>query len=308
MRANQIWLGTMKFNFIKLGIGLAFDLVAIILLIAFVGVGSLAGGGGAYIGLLIWIGTVFGGYRFMSMYVGYMIKSAHIACIAVAAQDGRLPENMLETGKDMVKERFVTANVYIAVDKLVAGAVRQLQKVIGNIGGFLGFVPGMDNIVNIVQKFIGIFLGYVDECCLGYTFVNKEQNAWKSACDGVCIYFQNAKLFLKEAVKITLIVVVSTALVFFIAAGMAAGLTGGFHMPGVASLLIAVLFAVTVKKAFIDSYILCKLLTVYVQTAPQTEISVDLYGKLCGLSNKFREMYNNAINPGNTVQPEVNIM
>lgn len=79
-------------------------------------------------------------------------------------------------------------------------------------------------------------------------------------------------------------------------------------MPGVASLLIAVLFAVTVKKAFIDSYILCKLLTVYVQTAPQTEISVDLYGKLCGLSNKFREMYNNAINPGNTVQPEVNIM
>lgn len=36
------------------------------------------------------------------------------------------------------------------------------------------------------------------------------------------------------------------------------------------------------------------LLIVFLQVAPQTELSVDLYGKLCGLSSKFKEMWQNA--------------
>lgn len=294
MKAKDIWLGTMKFSWIKLGVGLAFDLISFILLILFCGVGALAGALGAYIGLIIWGITVSGVYHFVSMYAGYMIKSAHIACIAVAAKEGKLPDNMIETGKQMVKERFVSTNVYIGVDKLVSGAVRQLQKAVGKVGNMLDFVPGMENIVEVLQKFIGIFLGYVDECCLGYTFINQDQSAWKCACDGVCIYFQNIKTFLKEAVKITLIVTLSTAFVFFVAAWIAIGLVKLFHVPSIAALFVACMFAYTIKTAFVDSYIMCQMLVKFLQTAPQTEISFDLYGKLCGLSSKFREMCQNA--------------
>ena len=53
-------------------------------------------------------------------------------------------------------------------------------------------------------------------------------------------------------------------------------------------------YALTLKEAFIDSYIMCQMLTVFLQVAPQTELSVDLYGKLCGLSSKFKEMWQNA--------------
>lgn len=295
MKAKDIWLGTMKFNWIKLGVGLGFDLVALILLIVFCAIGAVIGEFvGAYIAFLVWGFTVFKLYHVVSDYVSYMIKSAHIACMAVAAQEGKIPENMLETGAQLVKERFASSNVYIGVDKLVGGAVGQLQKTVGKIGGFLDFIPGMENVVEIVQKFIGIFLGYVDECCLGYTFINKDQNAWKSACDGVCIYFQNVKTFLKEAVKVTLIVMVFTSLVALISMLLMLGLVGALHVPSLAAVVLGFMVALTLKEAFIDSYIMCQMLTVFVQVAPQTELSVDLYGKLCGLSSKFKEMWQNA--------------
>ena len=295
MKAKDIWLGTMKFNWIKLGVGLGFDLVALILLIVFCAIGAVIGEFiGAYVAFLVWGFTVFKVYHVVSDYVSYMIKSAHIACMAVAVQEGKIPENMVETGAQLVKERFVSSNVYIGVDKLVGGAVGQLQRTVGKIGGFLDFIPGMDNAVEILQKFIGIFLGYVDECCLGYTFINKDQNAWKSACDGVCIYFQNVKTFLKEAVKITFIVMVFTTVVAIIAMLLMLGLVGIFNVPSLGAVVLGIMVALTLKEAFVDSYIMCQMLTVFLQVAPQTELSVDVYGKLCGLSSKFKEMWQNA--------------
>lgn len=295
MKAKDIWLGTMKFNWIKLGVGLGFDLVALILLIVFCAIGAVIGEFiGAYVAFLAWGFTVFKLYHVVSDYVSYMIKSAHIACMAVAVQEGKIPENMVETGAQLVKERFVSSNVYIGVDKLVGGAVGQLQRTVGKIGGFLDFIPGMENAVEILQKFIGIFLGYVDECCLGYTFVNKDQNAWKSACDGVCIYFQNVKTFLKEAVKITFIVMVFTTVVAIIAMLLMLGLVGIFNVPSLGAVVLGIMVALTLKEAFVDSYIMCQMLTVFLQVAPQTELSVDVYGKLCGLSSKFKEMWQNA--------------
>nr|MDE7445113.1 hypothetical protein [Lachnospiraceae bacterium] len=63
-----------------------------------------------------------------------------------------------------------------------------------------GGISGVSSIVNFVQIFIGIALGYVDEYCLGYTFYKKEEGAFKCGCDGVVIYYQNAKHLLKNAV------------------------------------------------------------------------------------------------------------
>ena len=64
-------------------------------------------------------------------YMGYLIKAAHIAVVAEAVTTGVIPENMVQVGKDMVKSRFATSNVYIVLDKLVGGAVKQLQKTVG---------------------------------------------------------------------------------------------------------------------------------------------------------------------------------
>ncbi len=48
--------------------------------------------------------------------------------VTTAVTTGQVPDNQFEVAKNMVKERFATANVYFVVDRLVSGAVSQLQK------------------------------------------------------------------------------------------------------------------------------------------------------------------------------------
>ena len=65
--------------------------------------------------------------------------------------------------------------------------------------------------------FLDISLGYVDECCLGYTFYHPAQNPYKSAADGVIIYFQNWKTLLKGCGEDNGMVILSFVVVTLIA-------------------------------------------------------------------------------------------
>ena len=59
------------------------------------------------------------------------VQPGHVAVIAQTFKDGRVPDNCVSVGKAMVKDRFGTANAYFAIDKLVSGAVKQLQRTNG---------------------------------------------------------------------------------------------------------------------------------------------------------------------------------
>jgi hypothetical protein len=152
-------------------------------------------------------------------------------------------------------------------------------------------VPGMDVVVSIGKMFIGIALGYIDECCLGYTFLNNNQGAFKSAADGVVIYAQNWKKLLKDAAKTTatvIVFVVVFTLLLFVFVGLVFRLLG---WNGFVAFLIACLLAGVLKSAFMDSYMMIKMMVSYMQEAPATVITFDLYGKLCGLSAKFKALF-----------------
>ena len=47
-----------------------------------------------------------------------------------------------------------------------------------------------------------------------------------------------------------------------------------------------------VKFAFVDSYIMCQMMVGYMQVAPTTVLSFDLYGNLCNISSSFKELFN----------------
>lgn len=226
-------------------------------------------------------------------YMGYLIKAAHIAVVSEAVTTGVIPENMVQVGKDMVKSRFATSNVYIVLDKLVGGAVKQLQKAVGSVGSLLGDIPGIGAIVNILQMFIGIALGYIDECCLGYTFYKKDEKAFKAGCDGVVIYFQNTKHLLKSAVGTTAIVLGLSFvawLIPFIIFGLIFGAIG-VPFAWLFASLIAIIIAAAIKSAFIDSYMMVKTMVSYMSVAPSTQITFDIYDKLCKLSSKFKQLF-----------------
>lgn len=295
MNAFDIMKKTMKFVWLKLGFGAAMTGIVIVLIGLAAGIGALTKSSGVF-AILLCIGMIaFAGvFNFAMNYIGHMLKAGHIAVVAHAVTTGQVPDNQFEFGKQMVAERFVTTNAYLVVDRLVSGAVRQLQNAVGKVGEVLDFIPGMDKLTDFVQTFIRIALGYVDECCLGYCFVNKEKSAFEASCDGVVIYFQNAKKLLKDAALTTLIVMVATFLSWFVPFLILMPIFSLFKWNITIAAFICIFIAVTIKSAFVDTYVMVKMMVSYMEVAPATELSFDLYDKLCGLSAKFRELFDKA--------------
>lgn len=297
MNANQIFQKTMPFVWAKLLLGLVTIGISIALFAVLMGISWLFNSDGVTaIMFILWLSAV-GVVRFLLMhYFGYLVKAGYIAVITEAVTTGQIPENQVAYGKQRVSERFGTSNIYFAVDKLVSGAVKQIQGVIQKTGNVLDFVPGMDALVGLAKFFVDISLGYIDECCLGYTFYKKEQGAFKSAADGVVIYAQNWKSLLKDAAKTMALVIaamVAVVLVSFIVLGILFRL---LNWSGFIAFVIACFIAWAIKFAFIDSYILVKMMSSYMQVAPTTEITFDLYQKLCDLSGKFKQLFEHGKN------------
>lgn len=291
MKASKIYFSTMKFNWLKLGLGLATVLISAVLLAICMLLGMLFGEAGLAIMFVLWLSAT-GVINFLiNQYFGYMVKAGHIAIITTAVTTGQIPEDQINAAKEMVTERFAASNVYFAIDKLISGAVKQIQRVWGSIGAKLDFIPGMNVIMKAGQLFIGISLGYVDECCLGYTFYNKEQGAFKSAADGVVIYAQNWKKLLKAAAFTTLVVIGSVIGVTVVIFLMFGGLFTLLKWPRIIAFFPALFVALAVKSAFIDSWILVKMMCSYMEAAPGTVITFDLYQKLCNISAKFKELF-----------------
>lgn len=291
MKAKDVYFKTMIFVWLKLALGGAMFLVSLILLAICLGLGSLGSGNGMIIAFFIWLLLVCAMYGLVNRYVGYMLKAGHVAMVTTAVTTGTLPENQLQAATAIIKERFVTANVYFVVDRLVSGAVSQLQRGLQKIDDLLGKIPGVSLIVSFAQLFVQIALGYVDECCLGYTFLHKEQSAFKSAADGVVIYFQNWKKLMKDAAIMTLIVMGISFLSWLLPFLLFTAIFAAFGIHWVFALIIGVIISAVIKSAFIDSWMMVKMMVSYMEVAPATQITFDLYDKLCKLSSKFKSLF-----------------
>ena len=293
MKATDVYLKTLKFVWLKLALGGVIFLISAITMFLFLWIGSLSGsGGGVAIALCLWAILIGGVFTFAERYIGYMLKAGHVAMVTTAVTTGTLPENQLEAAKSMVKERFATANVYFVVDRLVSGAVSQLQRGLQKVEDLLGKIPGVSVIVSFAQLFVHIALNYIDECCLGYTFLHREQSAFKSAADGVVIYFQNWKALLKNAAVTTLIVMGISLVAWLLPFLIFVGLFSLLHIHWIFAFILALIIAAIIKSSFVDSYMMVKMMVSYMQVAPSTEITFDLYDKLCKLSAKFRNLFN----------------
>ncbi|MBQ6867248.1 MAG: zinc ribbon domain-containing protein [Clostridia bacterium] len=291
MKSGSVFRKTMPFCMAKLLLGGALVLVSGILLAIFMGLGWLFGDLGMVICIAIWIGITGFVRKVIMNYFGYLIKVGHVAVIAETVVTGNVPDNQVKYGTQQVKERFLTANVYFAADKLVSGAVKQIQRGIQKVSNFLQGIPGVEQIASIAKWFVEMSLGYIDECCLGYTFYKKEQGAFESACDGVVVYAQNIKVLLKNSavtmLKVVLVMIV-TVLAVFVPVGILFKILG---WNAFVAFIFACLIAWVLKFAFLDSYILCQLMTEYMALAPKTQLAFDLYSKLSGISSSFKELW-----------------
>lgn len=291
MKPGDLFKKTMPFCMAKLVLGSVMVLISVILLAILMGLGWLFGEGGMLVCLMIWLGAI-GVIRLAIMhYFGYLVKAGHVAVLAEAVTTGSVPANQVRFGMDSVKERFATANIYFAVDKLVTGAVKQIQRKIGQLENALSFIPGMETIGGLAKFYVELSLGYIDECCLGYTVYRKDQGAFHSACDGVVIYAQNIGKLLKSS-AMTMLKVLLLMAVIVLAAFVPVGLI--FKLLGwspLAAFLLALLIAWVIKFALVDSFILCQTMSAYMTAAQNTQITFDLYGMLSGISADFKKLW-----------------
>lgn len=198
---------------------------------------------------------------------------------------------MYSYGVAKVKKFFVASNVLFGLDRLVSGAVRQIQRVFGGIGSLLGFIPGVKGLMNILNLFVDIILNYVDECVMAYIFLNEGQNVFKSACDGVVLYAQNWKTILKTGAKILIFLVLFFAIFFFIFQSLFVNIiSNGDFATGAIAYIITFLFVLILKWAVLDSIIMIYMMCGYLKVAYGVQPSFDLYAKLEGMSKKFKEL------------------
>lgn len=294
----------MKFVWMKLALGLGAVLISAILAAIIFGISAATGGETMGIALIIWLCLSLCILGLLQHFIGYIFKAGHVAAVTEIVISGNVPEDPFKYGTEVVKKKFPTAAAYFAVDSLTGGAVRQINKGLDVVGNILGKIPGMEKVVDFAQYFVNIALGNVDECCLGYTFYKEDQSAFKSAADGVVIYFQNWKVILKSALKLAFMVLLISTVISIVLTLVLIGIVMAFGMPGYNAFFIAIVISImtviAVKSAFLDSYTMVSMLCAYMEVAPSTEITFDLYGKLCKLSAKFKSLFDK----GQSAQPK----
>lgn len=292
MKTKDIYLKTMKFVWLKLALGLAIFLLSMVLLGIVVGIMYIFKNTVVSVMLLLfWLFIVRIMITIVHSYVGYFIKAGHVAIIQRAVTTGTVPDNQFQVGKEMVQSRFATSNVYFVVDKLISGSVRQLQNGMDQVDNMLGNIPILSSLIGFAKIFIGIALGYVDECCLGYTFHKEEEGAFKGACDGVVIYFQSWKILMKTALITTLQVIGISVVIWLGCMIFVGSLFAALGWNMLLAFFVAVFTTSILKSAFVDSYMMIKMMVSYMEVAPSAEISLNLYEKLSGLSRKFKELF-----------------
>ena len=299
MKNMDIFKKTMPYVWTRFGLHLALGIgIIVFYILAFLVIGF--SDGLTFISLIILIiGLAI--YGAATRYFNYLVKAGHIAVIAELSEKGTLPSGVSVTqyGKEKVKKRFATASVFYALDGLVSGAVSQIQKIVNRVGGLFEKIPAVKMIFDVLNLFIGIVLGYVDEAVLSHIFRHENESAWKGAADGVVLYFESWKDILKNSVGLVIFVIA-----FYLVGGFGTYILIGALLDlfvatesiliFLVSILGAFLIISAFKASFVDSWITISVVNKYTQVTYNKQPQFDLYGKAKGWSRKFTKICSNA--------------
>ena len=137
----------------------------------------------------------------ISHFFMYVIKAGQIAVIMKAVTEDKIPDNPWQTGKSMVKERFGTVALYYAATSIIKGIFGELGHAITKVGEAIGGDTG-NAIGSAISIVINTIVNYLCDCCLGWVFYRREQNAFKATCEGAVTFFKYGKTFLKNMGRI----------------------------------------------------------------------------------------------------------
>ncbi|MBZ0301545.1 MAG: hypothetical protein K8J31_17495 [Anaerolineae bacterium] len=294
-RALQLLLRTTPLLLIRLGAVIAFWVVALIYLAVVGGVAYLVGQAIQIVGVILFIVglvAVIPLYQLAYRYVFFMLKAAHIAVLSEILVNGDLPAgtNQLSWGKERVQERFGEVNVMFVVDELVTGVVRAFTNTVYRITAWLPS-DSIRTLVQVINRIIQFAMSYIDEAVLSRSFVQKEQNVWANARDGVTLYAMVWKPLLMNAIALMILSYIPFVIVFILFSAPVGLLLSAISQPLAGwAIIFTLILSYLVKVAVGDSFAMAAIIAAYHRETAGLTPNPEMTAKLDGVSDKFREL------------------
>jgi len=256
--------------------------------------GSDAPMGGAFWGGLIGFGITSALLYLAREYLLYLVKAAHIA-VLVQIMDGRsvpADQTQIGYGVNFVKTHFAESSVLFGVDQIIKAVLRALFRTINFFAMFLP-IPAFQNLLRLAESIVRMSLTYVDEVILAYLIRTRTTNPWQTAEDGLILYAQNYRHFLKNAVWLWVMMWAVTIAIFIALLGPVGTLVWmfpGHTSAGLWAFALALIFAIALKKALLEPLAIASLMQVYFKTIEGQRPDPEWSARLAQASAKFREL------------------
>ena len=294
---------TMPFILMRMGVYFGIALVYVFATGTGSGIGYLVtkigegeGAGAAY-GALFGFAGASGVLYWAREYILYIVKAGHIAVLTKYYDKQELPhgKGQIAFAKDVVQDRFLEANTLFAIDQLIKGVLKVITGTLNTISNFIP-IPGLSNLMSMVNAVIKMSLTYVDEIILAHLIREDTDNPWEESRRALVLYAQNYGNMIKNAIWLSLMMWLLTIIVFLIALAPAAALIAIF--PGEAGywgVAVAFIFAWSAKAALIEPIAIYAFMQVYFKRIEGQEPNPEWEAKLEKSSKHFRKLKQRAL-------------
>lgn len=254
-------------------------------------------GAGAFYGAMFGFAGASGVLYWAREYILYIVKAGHIAVLTHLYDGKDLPDGrgQVDYATKVVKERFAEASILFAMDQLIKGVLRVITGTLNTIAAFIP-LPGLRNVVGMINAVVRMSLTYVDEIILAHNIRSQSENPWETSRQALVLYAQNYGTMVKNAIWLTLMMWVLTILIFFFLLAPAFAIMSVFSAGiGFWSFILAFIFAWSVKAALIEPIAIYALMQVYFKTIEGQVPDPEWDARLEGASKQFRELKDKAL-------------
>ena len=318
MDNKEIYKRTLTFSLRRL----LWDIMSLIVIILLSAAGFFLAEKLANVGLIgLAIGLIAGIIivAIASHFISYVFKAGQIAMMTKGVVEGKLPEDVYSEGKKVVKERFITVAAYYAVTNVIKGIFNEIGRGITAVGNAVGGDAG-NAVGSTISSVIQTIVSYLCDCCLGWVFYRKDENAAKATLQGGILFFKHGKTLAKNLARIFGIGILSFIVIGGIFCGISYLVTMAF--PGAIEALaskianmasensdipsfltsaqtlqlaisgvIGVVMWGIIHSAFVRPFILVGVLRNFIESGKNETFSKEDYEKLDGKSKKFKKLH-----------------
>ena len=237
-------------------------------------------------------------------YLLYLVKAGHIAVMVELLAGRPMPQGRSQIGhaQAAVKARFAEASTLFAVDQIIKAVLRAIT---GLARGILSILPGLNRLAGVVQAFLSIAVGLIDEVIIAHAFATNATNPWASAREALVLYAHNNRNMLKNAAWITAFTYGVLALIFLLLLGpavlIARTLPGQMDAVGV---VVALIFTWALKVALFEPFAVACLMQAYFRATEGQPLDPGWEARLDGLSARFRTLRDRAASAVTPNPPE----